>query len=226
MRCPVCAKQTHAFCQARLWPVVQEEPREQEEMMEMEEPAQELSCRMCEAKAATPDHSTLQLVTTVLASVKLETEQRIGVSQKRQRLGLLEKVKLELRVAELEAERVEGMGEMEKKLDAAMTDDVRAFRQTFLGHQMTGYGIGRMLEKESIESLVKVFAGTEWAETYRAFLTNYSIYHHFAMSQRPLGDSGQARLELVVRNLSIVLATKFQTRITPKMDVLLTQVQG
>jgi hypothetical protein len=78
---------------------------------EVEELEQEPSCRMCEAKAAKPDFSTLQIATTVLASLKLETEQRIGQSQERQRLGQLEKVKLELRVAELEAERVEGMGE-------------------------------------------------------------------------------------------------------------------
>jgi hypothetical protein len=35
------------------------------------------------------------------------------------------------------------------------------------------------------------------------------------MLRRPLDNSGQAKLELVMRNLSIVLATMFKTRIYP-----------
>jgi hypothetical protein len=112
---------------------------------------------MCKAKSTQPDSSSHQLPTTVLASVKLETDQRVCASQKR-RVGQLE-VKLRLRVAELEAERELEMGDMEKRLEAAISNEVRAFRQTFLGHQMTGYGIRRMLQKDSIDALVKVFAG-------------------------------------------------------------------
>ena len=84
----------------------------------------------------------------------------------------------------LEGRRKAAMGPMERRLDQVLTSDVRAFRQTFGSCQLTGHGISKVLERRDL--LVAVFAGTKWARIYFHFLENMAVFHHLAMSQRPL----------------------------------------
>ena len=145
-------------------------------------------------------------------------------STTRQRELELERLQHTARVAELKDRQEANMGPMEKRLDLVLTTQVKAYRQTFGSRQLTGHGIGKVLSPAGREVLVSVFAGTEWEEVYRWFLENYAVYHHIAMSLAAITPRRQAALEMAVRNLSILVATKFKCAITPKMDVLFTQV--
>ena len=122
----------------------------------------------------------------------------------------------------LEQRREAGMGPMEKRFEACLDTEVKAFRQTYASCSLTGSGITNVLAGR--HKLVAVFEGTKWFRPYTEFLDNYHVYHHLAMSTRPLGERGLATLETAVRNLSVLLAFDFKARITPKMDILLTVV--
>jgi hypothetical protein len=201
--CSSCGKATHEFCLAK---------------PEMEV----VTCRMCAARAAAMTGTTNQeLAENVISQMVKETDVKIADSR-------LKQVKLEgmeqrfaSDTAALEEQQKAAMGPREKKFNQVLTTDVKAFRQTFASKQLTGHGITKVLQRRDL--LVAVFADTKWGELYKQFLDNYSVYHHLSMSQQPLGPRRMGVLELSVRNLSIVLA-KFQCRLTPKMDVLLTIV--
>ena len=78
---------------------------------------------------------------------------------------------------------------------------------------------------EGRHKLVAVFADhPDIASMFADFLDNYYVYHHIAMSQQQLTPERLDQLELAVRNISILFATKFKCRITPKMDMLLMMV--
>ena len=175
-----------------------------------------LTCRMCEVRGQSTA-SEASVATAVLAKMLGETEEKIRQSQARQ--VELERARQELvtRAEVLEERRQVAMGPMEKKLDQVLTTEVRAFRQTFGSHQLTGHGISKVLERRDL--LVAVFAGTKWARIYFHFLENMAVFHHLAMSQRPLNAERMDALKTAVRNLSIVMV-EFQCRLTPKMDVL------
>ena len=158
----------------------------------------------------------------VLSKLLKETEARIAASVARQQQLEVEEQRILNDVARLEHKKVEDMGPMEKKFNEVLTKDVKAFRQTFSSRQLTGSGIRKLLDKR--DQIVAVFAGTKWEKPYKLFLDNYHLYHHLSMSCRPLGTAGLAKLEMAVRNLSIVMALYFRCRLTPKMDILFTIV--
>ena len=85
------------------------------------------------------------------------------------------------------------MGPMEKRFEACLDTEVKAFRQTYASCSLTGSGITNVLAGR--RKLVAVFEGTKWFRPYTEFLDNYHVYHHLAMSTRPLGERGLATLE-------------------------------
>ena len=119
---------------------------------------EDLTCRMCEVRGQGAA-SEADLAAAVLKKMLGETEEKIRQSQARQ--VELERVSQELvtRAEVLEERRQVAMGPKEKKLDQVLTSEVRAFRQTFGSHQLTGHGIGKVLERRDL--LVAVFAGTK-----------------------------------------------------------------
>jgi hypothetical protein len=211
VKCGVCALSCHSFCEARLG------------QEEMDEAAPLLTCRRCEAKAADPAASPEQLGTSILNRLCKEVEDEITDNLEKQRLLGIKVELLGRAVEEVEEEKKKDMGHYEKKFEEAMTKDVKAFRQTFSSHQLTGAGITKVLEGR--HKLVAVFADhPDIASMFADFFDNYYVYHHIAMSQQQLTPERLVQLELAIRNISILLATKFKCRITPKMDMLLMMV--
>lgn len=196
--CVTCNRRSHTFCQGTL----EEEG---------------VTCQMCLTRTRTKNQAA-----AVLSKLLKETEAKIAASVARQQQLEVEEQRILTAVARLEYKKVEAMGPMEKKFNKVLTKDVKAFRQTFSSRQLTGSGIKKLLDERN--QLVAVFAGTKWETPYKLFLDNYSVYHHLSMSCRPLGTAGLAKLEMVIRNLSIVFALYFRCRLTPKMDILFTIV--
>ena len=207
-RCSSCGLDTHLYCQGR--------GLEQEE----EEP---VTCVMCQARAAGGGgKDTYQLRDLVFENLleKATTDIKASTNKLRQLEAKVQEVVNTLK--RLEQRREAGMGPMEKKFEACLDTEVKAFRQTYASCSLTGSGIANVLANRV--KLVAVFEGTKWFRPYTEFLENYSAYHHIAMSIRPLGERGLATLETAIRNLSVLLAFDFKARITPKMDILLTVV--
>jgi hypothetical protein len=210
-KCGVCGLTCHSFCQVRLG------------QAERDEAAPLPTCRRCEAEAADPTASPEQLGTYILNQLRKEVEDKMMDNLEKQR-SLEVKVEMLARaVEEVEEEKKKDMGYYEKRFEDALTKEVKAFRQTFSSHQLTGSGITKVLEGR--EKLVAVFADhPDIASMFSDFFDNYYVYHHIAMSQQQLTPERLDQLELAVRNISILFATKFKCRITPKMDVLLMMV--
>ena len=204
--CRTCKKGCHGFCLG---------------LGELEAGAT-VGCRVCEAKAAGKGEEEGVLGAAVVSKLLEVTEERIRATTVRQQEQEREVQRLTTAVAGLEEKKELAMGPMERRFCDVLTKDVKAFRQTYASHQLTGAGIKKVLDQR--EMLVAVFSGTKWEQPYRSFLENFSSYHHMAMSSKPLGSAGLAKLELAVRNISIVLALDFKCRLTPKMDLLLTTV--
>ena len=205
-RCSSCGLDTHLYCQGS--------GLEQEE----EEP---VTCLMCEARGGGgKDTNKLR----ALVHKKLLEKATKNIQASTNKLRELERRLQELvnTMKRLEQRREAGMGLMEKRFEACLDNEVKAFRQTYASCSLTGSGIANVLAGR--RKLVAVFEGTKWFRPYTDFLENYSAYHHLAMSTRPLGERGLATLETAIRNLSVILAYDFKTRITPKMDILLTVV--
>ena len=73
--------------------------------------------------------------------------------EKQRSLGV--KVELLGQAVKVEEEKKKDMGHYEKRFKDALTNEVKAFRQTFSSHQLTGSGITKVLEGR--QKLVAVF---------------------------------------------------------------------